>query len=101
MENSYLIAAVLIIIVFSGIVAYYFLTTEPKVPFIDGTPVRCSVDAKNGAGAVSAIYRVEKGKLRHYPNPDIAISWDPNFPATTTIEDCSMYTAGPPMEMNV
>jgi Tectonin domain/WSC domain len=44
------------------------------------------------------VYRYESGKRRHYPNPAIASSWDPNW-GNTHNHDCDFISEGPPMTM--
>ena len=61
-----------------------------------GTPIMCTAnDVGSGDGAV---YRLEAGnKLRHYPNPPIASSWDPDWNTTIKKIDCAGLTRGPSM----
>ena len=57
-----------------------------------GTPVKC---AKNDlVGNSKAVYRVmdENGTLRHYPDPEIASSWDSEWQNHKIIEDCKGFT---------
>jgi hypothetical protein len=64
-----------------------------------GNSVRCSAnDVGGGAGAV---YRVDgvTNVLRHYPNPEIAASWDPNYASAESI-DCIGFAKGEDMEKN-
>jgi hypothetical protein len=66
-----------------------------------GTPVQCTTNDV-GSGVNSAVYRVEAGKkLRHYPNPPIATSWDADWGTTYKKIDCIGFTQGPTMEHNV
>ena len=66
-----------------------------------GTPVQCTTNDV-GSGVNSAVYRVEAGKkLRHYPNPPIATSWDADWGTTYKKIDCLGFTQGPTMEHNV
>jgi hypothetical protein len=66
-----------------------------------GTPVQCTANDV-GSGVNSAVYRVEAGKkLRHYPNPPIASSWDPDWGTTFKKIDCQGFTQGPSMAHNV
>ena len=47
------------------------------------------------------MYRVsETGTLRHYPNGDIATSWDPHWGSSKTIGDCKGLTLGDDMATN-
>jgi WSC domain len=46
------------------------------------------------------VYRYTGGKKRHYPNPTIASSWDPNW-GNSDNYDCNFIQDGPPMEMNL
>ena len=65
--------------------------------FTVGTPVQCTANDV-GSGANSAVYRVEAGKkLRHYPNPPIATSWDADWGTTYKKIDCIGFTQGPAM----
>jgi hypothetical protein len=62
-----------------------------------GAPVQCNANDV-GSGANSAVYRVEADNvLRHYPNPPIATSWDPDWGTTFKKIDCQGYTQGPAM----
>jgi len=64
----------------------------------DGNPVLCDT-ADVGAGA-GAVYRTTgTATLRHYPNPEIAASWDPDWATTTQGIDCTGFGLGPPMAM--
>jgi hypothetical protein len=66
-----------------------------------GTPVQCTANDV-GSGVNSAVYRLEAGKkLRHYPNPPIASSWDPDWGSTFEKIDCQGFTQGPSMTHNV
>jgi flagellar hook-length control protein FliK len=69
--------------------------------FTVGTPVQCTANDV-GSGANSAVYRLEAGKkLRHYPNPPIATSWDADWGTTYKKIDCIGFTQGPVMAHNV
>jgi len=62
-----------------------------------GDPVQCNANDV-GSGANAAVYRVEADNvLRHYPNPPIATSWDPDWDTTFKKIDCQGYTQGPAM----
>jgi hypothetical protein len=62
-----------------------------------GTPIQCNANDV-GSGANAAVYRVVEGKvLRHYPNPPIASSWDPDWGTTYKKIDCLGFTQGPAM----
>ena len=62
-----------------------------------GDPVQCNANDV-GSGANAAVYRVEADNvLRHYPNPPIASSWDPDWGTTFKKIDCQGYTQGPAM----
>jgi len=62
-----------------------------------GDPVQCNANDV-GSGANAAVYRVEADNvLRHYPNPPIASSWDPDWGTTFKSIDCQGYTQGPAM----
>ena len=67
-----------------------------------GTSVKCDKNDLNGEadGVSDSVYRVsETGTLRHYPNGDIATSWDPNWGFWKTIGDCKGLTLGDDMAM--
>ena len=65
-----------------------------------GDPVQCNANDV-GSGVNSAVYRVEAGKkLRHYPNPPIATSWDPDWGSTYKKIDCDGLTEGEKMSYN-
>lgn len=59
----------------------------------DGNSVKCSIGGKD----VNAVYRVDDGKLRWYPNPTIASSWNKDWGNITTIPDCSKIPVGSDM----
>jgi len=62
-----------------------------------GDPVQCNANDV-GSGANAAVYRVEADKvLRHYPNPPIASSWDPDWGSTFKKIDCAGFTQGAAM----
>ena len=62
-----------------------------------GDPVQCNANDV-GSGANAAVYRVEADNvLRHYPNPPIATSWDPDWGTTFKKIDCQGFTQGPAM----
>jgi hypothetical protein len=64
----------------------------------DGNPVSCDT-ADVGAGP-GAVYRTTgTTTLRHYPNPTIATSWDPDWGTTTQGIDCTGFVLGDDMEM--
>jgi hypothetical protein len=62
-------------------------------------PVQCNANDVGG-GINAAVYRVaEGGVLRHYPNPPIASSWDPDWATTFKKIDCIGLTKGDDMAM--
>jgi hypothetical protein len=62
-----------------------------------GDPVQCTANDV-GSGANAAVYRVEADNvLRHYPNPPIATSWDPDWGTTYKKIDCAGFTQGAAM----
>jgi hypothetical protein len=65
-----------------------------------GTPIMCTAnDVGNGANA--AVYRyMGEDKLRWYPDPPIASSWDPDWKQFKKI-DCAGLTAGELLPYNV
>ena len=75
------------------------LTEGEKMSYntIVGDPVQCTANDV-GSGVNAAVYRVEADNvLRHYPNPPIASSWDPDWGTTFKKIDCQGYTQGPAM----
>ena len=77
-------------------------TTALVSSLTDGQAVRCTIDAQNGKGANTAVYRYKKadGKLHFYPNPAIATSWDPNWQNFIQVPDCSSLTVGSTLDIN-
>ena len=66
-----------------------------------GTPIQCNANDV-GSGVNAAIYRYMGGdKLRWYPDPPIASSWDPDWSTTFKKIDCAGLTAGELMPYNV
>jgi hypothetical protein len=65
-----------------------------------GNSVRCS-DNDVGGGEGTAVYRVDgvTNVLRHYPTPEIAASWDPNYASAQSI-DCIGFAKGEDMVKN-
>jgi len=64
-----------------------------------GNSVTCSInDVGGGDGAVYFVDGITN-VLRHYPNSDIAASWDPNW-ATATSIDCVGFALGKDMVKN-
>ena len=65
-----------------------------------GTPIQCNANDV-GSGVNLAVYRYTGGtELRHYPNPSIASSWDPDWGSTLKKIDCLGLTQGEKMPMN-
>ena len=65
-----------------------------------GTPIQCTTNDV-GSGVNSAVYRYMGGdELRHYPNPEIASSWDSDWGTTLKRIDCVGLKQGNPMAMN-
>jgi len=64
-----------------------------------GEAISCNGYNPKGAGA---IYRYDGDrKMRHYPNPDIADSWDPNWPSGVGRQiDCTGFTLGDDIQFN-
>ena len=63
-----------------------------------GTSVKCGKNDLRSDN--NSVYRVsENGKLRHYPNPTIAASWDSNWVESKTIGDCEGLTLGDDLEL--
>ena len=68
------------------------LLTDPV-----GTPIQCNANDV-GSGVNAAVYRYMGGtELRHYPNPPIASSWDPDWGSTFKKIDCDGFTQGAAM----
>jgi hypothetical protein len=66
-----------------------------------GTPIQCTANDV-GSGVNAAVYRYMGGdKLRWYPDPPIASSWDPDWSTTFKKIDCAGLTAGELMPYNV
>lgn len=62
-----------------------------------GTPIQCNANDV-GSGVNAAVYRYMGGtELRHYPNPPIATSWDPDWGTTYKKIDCAGFTQGAAM----
>ena len=68
--------------------------TEPVVKPAEGQAVKCSKNSPVAGG----VFRYEGGKLRHYPNPPIAASWDPEWAKPLAI-DCTGVPSGLAMSM--
>jgi hypothetical protein len=68
--------------------------TGPLTSLTVGSAVQCEAGDPIGAPN-AAVYRyVGDNTLRHYPNPTIATSWDPNWGSFTKIADCTGVTKG-------
>ena len=66
-----------------------------------GTPIQCNANDV-GSGVNAAVYRYMGGtELRHYPNPTIATSWDPDWGTTFKKIDCEGLTEGEKMSYKV
>ena len=62
-----------------------------------GTPIQCNANDV-GSGVNVAVYRYMGGdELRHYPNPPIATSWDPDWATTFKKIDCEGLIEGDKM----
>jgi hypothetical protein len=65
-----------------------------------GTPIQCTANDV-GSGVNAAVYRYMGGdELRHYPNPEIASSWDSDWDTTFKKIDCKGLTEGDKMPYN-
>ena len=72
---------------------------ENALDFEVGTPIQCTANDV-GSGVNAAVYRYMGGtELRHYPNPPIASSWDPDWHDTFKKIDCIGLTKGDNMAM--
>jgi hypothetical protein len=62
-------------------------------PLAEGASVLCENDTK--------VYRYTEGQLRHYPNAEIATSWEPGWSRSKVTNvskaECEKYPIGPPM----
>jgi len=66
----------------------------PLTSLTVGSAVQCEAGDPIGAPN-AAVYRyVGDNTLRHYPNPTIASSWDPNWASLTKIADCTGVIKG-------
>lgn len=70
-----------------------------------GQSINCNKNDPNGDntggfnGGGQSIYRyMGDNNINHYPNPDVAQSWDPNWANPNTI-DCLGLKAGPGLNM--
>ena len=73
--------------------------SQPRFRYPIGTTVKCEENDPNGENEKNR-YRVSsnQGKLRHYPDDDIAKSWDEeNWEYEDYIEDCDGLALGDPM----
>ena len=74
---------------------------ENALEFEVGTPIQCTANDV-GSGVNTAVYRYMGGtELRHYPNPSIASSWDPDWRTTVKKIDCEGLTEGDKMLYNL
>ena len=74
---------------------------ENALDFEVGTPIQCNANDV-GSGVNAAVYRYMGGtELRHYPDPPIASSWDPDWHDTFKKIDCKGLTEGDKMPYNV
>ena len=82
----------------NDIMIYRIPTTTASAPVVvkptEGQSVKCSKNSPVAGG----VFRYEGGKLRHYPSPPIANSWDPNWGKPLAI-DCTDVPSGPAMAM--
>jgi len=70
------------------------------IGFPAGTSVNC--EENDLMGSLDSVYRVsETGTLRHYPDDDIAASWDSDWEEFETIDDCEGLVLGAAMEKKV
>jgi len=70
----------------------------PPVKISAGTSVKCS--ANELRGNENSVYRsMEDGTLAHYPNPEIASSWNPNWSENIMEVDCEGFTKGEDVKM--
>jgi hypothetical protein len=74
-------------------------STGPSLTLKEGEPVMCTANDV-GSGVDYAVYRHENGKLRFYPNPYIANTWDTNWPSYKKI-DCKGLTKGADMTLKL
>ena len=71
---------------------------SPPVKISAGTSVKCSANELRGND--NSVYRsMEDGTLAHYPNPEIASSWNPNWSENIMEVDCEGFTKGEDVKM--
>ncbi len=71
-----------------------------STPLVVGSPITCKTDKPLPNGVPGGVYRYTGNKtLQHYPNPDIANSWDSNWASASNI-DCRNYRRGEDMTIN-
>jgi hypothetical protein len=63
----------------------------------EGSAVRCIIDTNESGDRPYFVYRFSRGKLRHYPIPDIAYSWDTAWESKIVDFDCTGIKSGPVM----
>lgn len=74
------------------------LKKGPDMPLFvrpaNGASIKCKQDVGKFAGKV---YRHVNGEYRHYPNAQVASSWNPNWNKNITTIDCSGLKQGTPL----
>ena len=65
----------------------------------EGKAVKCTSNPPANYPGPDAVMRYNKGTVRHYTNPTVASSWDPNWGTPQSI-DCYGMTVGTDMPMN-
>ena len=68
-----------------------YSATSSQKNIADGQAVTCDPREPE-------VYRYENGTIRHYPDPDIASSWDKNW-LTALLIDCTGLRKGEQMQM--
>lgn len=63
----------------------------------EGSAIGCIIDTDESGGRPYLVYRFSRGKIRHYPIPDIAYSWDTAWQSNIIKFDCTGIKTGPVM----
>ena len=63
----------------------------------EGGAVSCILGTDESGARPTVVYRFSKGKLRHYPIPEIAYSWDTTWQYSVVKFDCTGLKTGPTM----
>lgn len=75
------------------------LVAGPPMPMLvkpaEGASIKCQQDA--GTKNAGKVYRYVNGEYRHYPNTQIAKSWNKTWANNVTTIDCSPFKEGAPL----